>query len=100
MNIYKLSYDTRKKALKDLVKKKVYNKSLLGKYSKADGIDTVVELGKVESVEATYDENDIELTPAEYFPGYGFDILTTKTIDFGENEINPEDPKHKFAGIE
>jgi hypothetical protein len=39
------------------------------------------------------------LTEPTYREGYHFDIMAEKEIDFGENEIFINNPKHTFAGI-
>ena len=42
---------------------------------------------------------EIITTEPTYRDGYHFDIMSEKEIDFGENEIFPNNPKHTFAGI-
>ena len=65
----------------------------------ADGIDAVVEVGLIINEEATFDEQGNMLTEPTYRDGYHYDIMSEIEIDFGENEIFPDNPKHTFAGI-
>ena len=59
----------------------------------------VVEVGLIINEEATFDEHGNLLTEPTYRDGYHFDIMTEIEIDFGENEIFPDTPKHTFAGV-
>ncbi len=47
----------------------------------------------------TFDEQGNLLTPPTYREGYHYDIMSEIEIDFGANEIFPDNPKHTFAGI-
>ena len=98
MRIYKLKYTDRETAIADLIAKGVYQE-IDGEMIYADGIDAVVEVGLLIDQEATFDENGNILTDPTYREGYHFDIMTEIEIDFGENEIFPNNPKHTFAGI-
>lgn len=75
---YKLKYATKEQALEDLVLKQVYvieeNAYLLN-----EGALCVVEIGKIESIE-----------------GYHYDILSAVELTFGDKEILPNSPNHKF----
>lgn len=75
---YKLKYATKEQALEDLVLKQVYvieeNVYLLN-----EGTLCVVEIGEIESVE-----------------GYHYDVLSAVEINFGDKEIFPNSPVHKF----
>ena len=64
-----------------------------------ENVHAVVEIGKVIDQEATYDEQGNLLTEPTYRDGYHFDIMIDKEIDFGENEIFPNNSKHTFAGV-
>jgi hypothetical protein len=75
---YKLKYATREQALKDLVLKQVYVIEE-GIYILNGGALCVVEIGEIESVE-----------------GYHYDILSAIEINFGDKEIFPNSPNHKF----
>ena len=98
MRIYKLKYTDRETAIADLIAKGVYQE-IEGEMLYAEGIDAVVEVGMIIDQEATFDEQGNLLTEPTYREGYHFDIMTEIEIDFGENEIFPNSPKHTFAGI-
>ena len=98
MKIYKLKYTDKETAIADLIAKEVYQE-INGELSYGNGIDAVVEVGLIIDQEATFDENGNLLTEPTYREGYHFDIMTENEIDFGGNEIFPNNPKHTFAGI-
>ena len=98
IRIYKLKYPDRETGISDLISKGVFQE-IEGELIYGEGIHAVVEIGKVIDQEATYDEQGNILTEPTYRDGYHFDIMTEKEIDFGENEIFPDSPKHTFAGI-
>ena len=98
IRIYKLKYPDKETAIADLIAKGVFQE-IEGELSYSEGIHAVVEIGKVIDKEATFDEQGNLLTEPTYRDGYNFDIMTEKEIDFGENEIFPNNPKHTFAGI-
>ena len=98
IRVYKLKYPDRETALSDLITKEVYQE-LDGELSYSEGIHAVVETGLIIDKEATFDEQGNLLTEPTYIDGYHFDIMTDIEINFGENEIFPNNPKHTFAGI-
>ena len=98
MRIYKLKYTDKETAIADLIAKGVF-KEIEGEMLYAEGIEAVVEVGLIIDQEATFDEQGNLLTEPTYREGYHFDIMTDNEIDFGENEIFPNNPKHTFAGI-
>ena len=98
MRICKLKYTDKETAIADLIAKGVYQE-IENEMLYADGIDAVVEVGLIIDQEATFDEQGNMLTEPTYRDGYHFDIMTDNVIDFGENEIFPNNPKHTFAGI-
>ena len=98
MNIIKLKYTDKETAIADLIAKGVYQE-IEGEMLYADGIDAVVEVGLIIDKEATFDEKGNLLTEPTYRDGYHFDIMTDNVIDFGENEIFPNNSKHTFAGF-
>ena len=98
MRICKLKYTDKETAIADLIAKGVYQEKE-DEMLYADGIDAVVEIGLIIDKEATFDEKGNLLTEPTYRDGYHFDIMTDNVIDFGENEIFPETPKHTFAGV-
>ena len=98
IRIYKLKYTNRESAISDLISKGVYQE-MEGELSYSEGIHAVVEVGLIIDQEATFDEQGNLLTEPTYIEGYHFDIMSEIEIDFGENEIFPNNPKHTFAGI-
>ena len=91
--IYKLRYEDKEDALKDLIYKYVIDKE--GKY--INGTEAVVECGIIKLVETTYDEEGAELIPAIYAYGYHYDVMTNDVIIF-DSEIFVKNPKFKFSG--
>ena len=98
IRIYKLKYSDKETAIADLISKGVFQE-IEGELSYSEGIHAVVEIGKVIDQEATYDEQGNMLTEPTYREGYHFDIMSEIEIDFGENKIFPNNPKHTFAGF-
>ena len=98
IRIYKLKYTDKETAIADLIAKGIYQE-IDGEMIYADGIDAVVEVCLIIDQEATFDEQGNLLTEPTYREGYHFDIMTENEIDFGENEIFPNNPKHTFAGL-
>ena len=75
---YKLKYATKEQALQDLLSKQVYIIEE-GTYILNEGLICVVEIGEI-----------------EYIKGYHYDILSAIEINFGDKEIFPNSPNHKF----
>ena len=98
IRIYKLKYPDRETALSDLIEKGVY-KEIDDELIYGEGVHAVVDVGLIIDQEATFDEQGNLLTEPTYRDGYHFDIMAEKEIDFGENEIFTNNPKHTFAGI-
>ena len=104
MEIYKLNYIDKETALKDLLSKEVYieveniDKEIVLSYGK--GIHAIVEIGKIVLIDGTYDADFKELTAPVYAEGYHYDIMAEQEIDFAENAIQVNNPKHSFAGYE
>ena len=96
--IYKLKYTDKETGIADLIAKGVFQE-IDEEMIYAEGIDAVVEVGLIIDQEATFDEQGNLLTEPTYREGYHFDIMSEIEIDFGENEIFPDNPKHTFAGI-
>jgi len=90
MNIYKLKYTTKAAAEKDLKKK--------GLLEYLEGVHAVVEIGKIITTDATYDEEGNELTAPIYASGYHYDVMCEQDIDFGSNSVEVNNPKHVFLG--
>lgn len=98
MRIYKLKYTDKETAIADLISKEIYQE-IDGGLSYGNGIHAVVEVGLIIDQEGTFDEQGNLLAEPTYRDCYHFDIMAEKEIDFGDNEIFPNNPKHTFAGI-
>ena len=98
IRIYKLKYTDRETAISNKKEKGVYQE-IDGELIYCESIHAVVETGLIIDQEATFDEQGNLLTEPTYIDGYHFDIVAEKEIDFGVNEITPNNPKHTFAGI-
>ena len=98
MNIFKLRYDNEHQGIDDLKLKGVYIETEEG-LSYGQGVQAIVNIGKIILTDGTFDEQGNLLTEPTYIDGYHFDIMTEKEIDFGGKEIFPNSPKHVFAGI-
>ena len=96
MNISKLNYTDKETAIADLLAKGVYVETEDGLVY-GQGIQAVVEIGKIVKVEGTYDENGTIITEPIYYDGYAYDVMSEQDIIF-ESEIFPVDCKHSFAG--
>lgn len=99
MRIYKLKYTDKETAISDLISKGVY-KEMDGELIYCDGVHAVVDVGLIIDQEATFDEQGNLLSEQTYREGYHFDIMAEKEMDFGINEITPNNPKHAFSGYE
>jgi hypothetical protein len=95
MYIIKLKYTDKETAIADLKAKGVYTEDL----SFGNGIQAIVEIGKVILTDGTYDEQGNEITAPIFDDGYHYDIMAETEIDFGTNRIFPNNPKHTFAGF-
>ena len=93
--ISKLNYTDKETAIKDFLKKGVYNEDL----SYGQGIQAIVEIGKIVLTNGTYDADFNEITAPVYADGYAYDVMSDIEYNF-ESEIFPNNPKHNFAGCE
>lgn len=96
MKIYKLKYENKETAIADLLAKGVYieTEEVL---AYGQGIHAIVEIGLIVLENGTYDEEGNEVTAPIYADGYHFDVMSENEIDF-PNAIEPNNPKHQFAG--
>lgn len=91
MNIYKLRYTDKETAIADLKEKGLYIK--IEEYlAYGQGVHAIVELGKIAINQPT--EEPI------FAEGYHYDIMCEQDVDFGENSIIVDNPKHGFLGYE
>ena len=96
--IYKLNYTNKETAIADLLAKGVYIETEEGLIY-GQGIQAVVEIGKIIQTQGTYDADFKELTAPIFADGYAYDVMSEQEIDFGINEIFPNNPVHVFAGV-
>lgn len=100
--IYKLTYLNKETAIADLLAKGVYVETTFDdiiSLSYGQGIQAVVEIGKIILTNGTYDADFKVITEAVYADGYAFDVMSDIEIIF-ESEIFPNNPVHSFAGVE
>jgi hypothetical protein len=93
--IFKLNYPDKQTAIADLIDKKIIDAD----FNYLKGTHAVVEIGKVVSIPATFDENGELLTEPIYYDGYAYDVMSDENIDFGSFEIFPKNAAHGFAGL-
>lgn len=84
MNIFKLRYDNEHQGIDDLKLKGVYIETEEG-LSYGQGVQAIVNIGKIILTDGTFDEQGNLLTEPTYIEGYHFDIMSEKEIDFGES---------------
>ena len=96
--IYKLNYTNKETAIADLLAKVVYIETEEGLIY-GQGIQAVVEIGKIVLTNGTYDVDFNEITAPIFADGYAYDVMSEQEIDFGINEIFPNNPVHGFAGV-
>jgi hypothetical protein len=95
MKIYKLKYTDKETAIADLLDKGVYVKQTIDKeetLSFGEGIQAIVEIGKI-----CINQPTEEIKPI-FAEGYHYDVMSEQEIDFKENEIVVNNPKHSFLG--
>lgn len=100
MEIYKLNYLDKETAIADLLAKGVYIETTfdgITSLSYGQGIQAVVEIGKIVEIPGTYDEEGNVITEPIYYDGYAYDVMCEQKIVF-ESEIFPVDCKHSFMG--
>jgi len=95
MNIYKLKYADKETAIADLLLKKVYVKQIINKEEVlyfGEGIQAIVEIGLI-----CINNPTLEIAPI-FTDGYHYDVMSEQDIDFGDNEMIVNNPKHSFLG--
>ena len=100
MEIYKLNYTDKETAIADLLAKGVYVETTFNDVISlvyGEGIQAVVEIGKIAEVPGTYDEEGNVITEPVYYDGYYYDVMCIQEIVF-ESEIFPVNCVHSFAG--
>ena len=96
--IYKLNYTNKETAIKDFIKKRVYIETK-EELIYGQGIQAIVEIGKIVLTNGVYDADFNEITAPVYADGYAYDVMSDVEYNF-ESEIFPNNPKHNFAGCE
>lgn len=96
--IYKLNYTNKETAIKDFLNKGVYIETK-EELIYGQGIQAIVEIGKVIKTNGVYDADFNEVTAPVYADGYSFDVMSDVEYKF-ESEIFPNNPVHNFAGCE
>jgi len=89
MNIYKLRFTDKETAIADLK-----SKGLLLEEGYGIGVHAIVDLGKIVINQPTE-----EIEPI-FADGYHYDIMCEQDVDFGENSLIVNNPKHGFLGYE
>jgi len=95
MKISKLKYADKETAIADLLLKNVYVKHIFNDEETliyGEGIHAIVELGKI-----CINQPTLEIAPI-FTDGYHYDVMSEQDIDFGDNEIIVNNPKHSFLG--
>lgn len=96
MKIYKLKYIDKETAISDLLDKGVYVAQTIDKekvLTFGEGIQAIVEIGKI-----CINQPTEEIKPI-FADGYHYDVMSIYEIDFKENEVVVNNPKHSFLGI-
>jgi hypothetical protein len=96
MNIYKLQYPNKETAIADLIAKGVYIETEEG-LSYGQGIQAIVEIGKIVEIEGTYDDEGNIIKEPIFYDGYFYDVMSEQKIEF-ESKIFPVNFVHSFAG--
>ena len=100
-SIYKLTYSDKAAAVADLYAKGILIEveGINGQKHEAygNGVQAVVELGLIMVTPPVMNGMDI-VTPPVYADGYHYDVMSSETYDFGDNLVEPKNPKHAFAG--
>lgn len=100
--LYKLNYLDKETAIADLIAKGVYIEQTFNDVTSlvyGQGIQAIVEIGKIVLENGTYDSDFNEITAPVYADGYAYDVMSDNVIVF-ESEIFPNNPRHSFAGCE
>lgn len=102
MYIYKIVYDTEALGKQALIDKGVWEEVTeegVTSMNYLGGTQAVVNIGKVVETPAVVDDEGNITTPAVYYPGWAYDIMTTQSVDFASNLVLPGDnAAHAFLG--
>mgnify|MGYP003676800021 FL=1 len=102
MDIYKTVFDNELQGKNYLIAQGVWTEVTeegITSMQFINGTAAVVNIGKIVEFPATYDDEGNELTPAIYYPGVAYDIMSSDILDFGTYEVYPADESaHSFLG--
>ena len=102
MDIYKTVFDNELQGKNYLISQGVWTEVTedgITSMQFTNGTAAVVNIGKIVEFPATYDDEGNELTPAVYFDGWTYDIMSSDILDFGTYEVYPADKAaHSFLG--
>ena len=102
MDIYKTVFDNELQGKNYLIAQGVWEEVTedgITSMQFINGTAAVVNIGKIVEFPATYDDEGNELTPAVYFDGWAYDIMSSDILDFGTYEVYPADKAaHSFLG--
>ena len=102
MKIYKTVFDTEQQGKDYLIAQGVWEEVTdegVTSMQFTNGTAAVVYIGKVVEFPATYDADGNELTPAIYYDGVAYDVMSSDTLDMGTYEVFPaEKAAHSFLG--
>ena len=94
MRIVKLKYTDKAEAIEDLIAKGIYIEDM----SYGQGVHAIVEVGKIASQDATFDEQGNILTEPIFVEGYHYDLMIEDSDIVFEKEVVVNNPRHSFAG--
>ena len=102
MDIYKTVFDNELQGKNYLIAQGVWTEVTeegITSMQFTNGTAAVVNIGKIVEFPATYDDEGNELTPAVFYPGWAYDIMSSDILDFGTYEVYPADKAaHSFLG--
>lgn len=102
MDIYKTVFDNELQGKNYLISQGVWEEVTedgITSMQFINGTAAVVNIGKIVEFPATYDDEGNELTPAVFYPGWAYDIMSSDILDFGTYEVYPADKAaHSFLG--
>lgn len=96
MNIYKLIYQSKQEAIDHLLDLEVLIVDEDQNIQYSSNTKAVVHLGQLVDQPGEYDEEGNIITPPVYLQGYHVDVMTVDPVNFGDHEIQVNNPKHTF----
>ena len=100
--IYKLKYQNQEEGISDFLEKGVYIQQTNeeGELVNVNSEDIIAIVPNIEIVleEAIFNEEGDVIKDMVVEEGFHVDIMSKKEINFGDKEMFPRNPKHRFAG--